>query len=452
MRYFLTIFLALFLTLGVYAQDRDKVLKVYNWDDFVDPDLIEEFETWYQERTGEEIHVLYQTYESDFQALNTVELGEDDWDVLTISTAHIAKAMRKGLLKKVDRSVLAETGTEDWMKLISPYFRVLFKEIAPDSTTDMFDYIIPLSVGTTGVIYNTKNYSEEEVNTWNILHDSKFKNQILLVGERDDVFCVASSAVNAKDVSSGKLHVSDLSKKYWHDDVVKVEAWLKEARPQLAGWDTNFGYSYLIQERFPILVSWNSNAISAIRESEEIDGPELKYVIPQEGTYISCDCLIIPKFAANTKAATYWLDFMCKPENVVRNMAASNMISPVADSLIYAEMYDEEKFPKTIDVSYMFPDCPGSKYAHLDPTVYIDYQIIQRSFMVGDIAQNMEELSEMYSRVQSNEPDQLMIAFELLVVLLVVGFSIYSKYTHYQRMKIYRLARENNLSKIKNPH
>lgn len=450
MRNLVSIFLALFMTLSVFAQDRDKVLKVYNWDDYVDPDLIEEFETWYNEQTGEEVHVLYQTYESDFQALNTIELGGDDWDVLTISTAHISKAMRKGLFKKFDRSILASSKTDDWTQLIAPYLKTLFKGLPPDSTTDIFDYIMPLSVGTTGVIYNAKYYNEDEVNSWNILQDSKFKNKILLVGERDDVFSIATSAIHADEVKSGKLPVSELSNMFWHEDVVKAEQWLKKAQPQLAGWDTNFGYSYLIQERFPILISWNSNAISAIRESEEIDGPDLRYVIPKEGTYITSDCLVIPKYSANTKAALYWIDFMCKPENVVRNMAASNMISPIANPYIYESMYDEDKFPSTIDVSYMFPDCEGSDHAHVDPTVYIDFNVLKSSFMVGDVSQNMEELSEMFSRVQSNQPSTAMIIFEIVVLILLIFFAVYLKYSHYQRMKIFKKAQLGTIDELKN--
>lgn len=449
MRRLITIFLVL-LTLGVSAQERSHILKVYNWDDYIDPDLIEEFETWYQEQTGEEIEVMYQTFESDFLVLNTIEVGHDDWDVTTICTNHIAKAMRKGLFAKIDYSVLSETGTENWTKLIAPYFNVLFNEIAPDSTINMFDYVVPLSVGTTGMIYNKEYYTEEEVNTWSIMHDPAFKGKILLVGDPSDVFPIGLSAVYAKDISSGKMLISELSNTdlYGHENVIKVEQWLKEARPQLAGWDTNFGYSYLIQNRFPILISWNSNAISAMRESEEVGGPEFGYVLPKEGTYTFCDCLVIPKYAANPKAAVYWINFMCRPENVIRNMNASNITSPVADSTIFNAMSDEELFPGTIDVSYMFRDCPGAKHAHLDPTIYIDFNVLKKCFIPGDLSKNMEEITQMYSRVQSNEPGISMIVFEIVVIVLLIFLVIHAKFAHHRRMRMYEDTKAAYLSRI----
>ena len=45
------------------AGDREHILKVYNWSDYMDMSAVEEFEQWYEEQTGEPVHVIYQTFE-----------------------------------------------------------------------------------------------------------------------------------------------------------------------------------------------------------------------------------------------------------------------------------------------------------------------------------------------------------------------------------------------------
>jgi len=131
-------------------------------------------------------------------------------------------------------------------------------------------------------------------------------------------------------------------------------------------------------------------------------------------------------------------------------MAASNITSPVADSSIYEVMYDEERFPGTIDVSYMFTNCPGSKRAHVDPTVYIDFAVMKKCFIPGDLSRNIEEITQMYSRVQSNEPSTPMIIFEIAVIAFLLFLYLYSKLSHRHRMRIYENTKLSNLSKIVN--
>ena len=69
-------------TAKVNAQDRAHTLKVYNWADYLDLDLIGEFEQWYEERTGEEVKVIYQTFDINENMLTEIEVGHEDYDVV----------------------------------------------------------------------------------------------------------------------------------------------------------------------------------------------------------------------------------------------------------------------------------------------------------------------------------------------------------------------------------
>ena len=62
--------------------DREHLLKVYNWGDYIDEDLITEFEEWYEEQTGEPVKIVYQTFDINETMLSKIEKGHEDFDVV----------------------------------------------------------------------------------------------------------------------------------------------------------------------------------------------------------------------------------------------------------------------------------------------------------------------------------------------------------------------------------
>lgn len=63
------------LMLAGCSEERDNILKVYNWADYIDEDLIVEFEEWYEEQTGEPVKIIYQTFDINETMLSKIELG-----------------------------------------------------------------------------------------------------------------------------------------------------------------------------------------------------------------------------------------------------------------------------------------------------------------------------------------------------------------------------------------
>ena len=84
-------------------QDRDQILKVYNWSDYIDESVIPEFEQWYQEQTGRNIRVIYQTFDVNETMLSKVEKGHEDFDVLCPSDYIIERMLQNHLLLPIDR-------------------------------------------------------------------------------------------------------------------------------------------------------------------------------------------------------------------------------------------------------------------------------------------------------------------------------------------------------------
>lgn len=94
---------ALVLALAGCSEDRSQVLKVYNWADYIDEDLLDEFEEWYEEETGEKVKIIYQTFDINETMLSKIELGHEDYDVVCPSDYIIERMLKNDLLLPLDK-------------------------------------------------------------------------------------------------------------------------------------------------------------------------------------------------------------------------------------------------------------------------------------------------------------------------------------------------------------
>ena len=77
--------LAMLLTLGACQrsqEERNRILKVYNWADYIDEDVLAEFPEWYKEQTGEDIEVIYQVFDINEVMLTKIERVHEGSDVV----------------------------------------------------------------------------------------------------------------------------------------------------------------------------------------------------------------------------------------------------------------------------------------------------------------------------------------------------------------------------------
>ena len=84
------------------SSDRDQILKVYNWSDYIDESVLPEFEAWYKEQTGQDIKVVYQTFDVNETMLSKIEKGHEDYDVVCPSDYIIERMLNNQLLLPLD--------------------------------------------------------------------------------------------------------------------------------------------------------------------------------------------------------------------------------------------------------------------------------------------------------------------------------------------------------------
>ena len=167
------------------AADREHTLKVYNWADYIDENVLSEFEEWYKEQTGEEVEIIYQLFDINEIMLAKIERGKEDFDVVCPSEYIIERMLRNNLLLPIDKDFGDTPNYID--SNISPYIIDRFNMI-DGSGKNANDYAVGYMWGTTGLLYNTKYVTAEQARSWSILHDEQFRKKIFIKDAFRDVY------------------------------------------------------------------------------------------------------------------------------------------------------------------------------------------------------------------------------------------------------------------------
>ena len=406
------------------ADERDNILKVYNWADYIDEELLGEFEQWYEEQTGEKVQIIYQTFDINETMLSKIELGHEDYDVVCPSDYIIERMLKNDLLLPIERDF---GETPNYIDNVAPYIIDKFSQIE-GSGKDANDYSVGYMWGTVGLIYNPKYIAEEEASSWNVLRNPAYKGKVLMKDAFRDVYTALLVALNKDDIDSGKADLVSLPFDTSEKSISLVENYLNSFKESIAGWEADFGKEQMTKELAWINLSWSGDAQWAIDEAAEI-GMDLRYSIPDEGSVVWFDGWVIPKYAKNIKAARYFINYMCMPENAVRNMDMTGYVSVIGGNEVLKAMSDEEEYD-ALDASYFFGEDADS--VSVNPTMYPDNSTIMRCGMMHD--SDTEALLKMWSRVKGDNAS----AWTYILICLVFAGLIAAVIIKYTR-KRYRI-------------
>ena len=427
MKKILYLIVAAVMVLGC-SEDRDHILKVYNWADYIDEELIDEFEVWYEEQTGEPVEIIYQTFDINETMLSKIELGHEDYDVVCPSDYIIERMLKNDLLLPLER----EFGdTPDYLDNVAPFIRERFDEIEGHGK-NANDYSVAYMWGTVGLIYNPAYVNPEETASWDVLKNPAYKGKVLMKDAYRDVYTALIIALNREALDAGEKDMRTLAFDTSEESIKLVEDYLNSFKESVSGWEADFGKEQMTKELAWINLTWSGDAQWAIDEAAEI-GMELRYNIPQEGSAVWFDGWVIPKYAKNLKAARYFINFMCKPENALRNMDVTGYVSAIGGEDILASMADEEEF-EPIDASYFFG--PEADSVCVNPIMYPDRATIERCGMMHDT--DTEALLKMWSRVKGDSAS----AWTYILICLVLGGLVAAVVIKYVR-KARRMKRYN---------
>lgn len=257
---------------------------VYNWGEYIDPDVIDMFE----KETG--ISVVYEEFTTNEDMYPKVSSGAAAYDVICPSDYMIQKLIEEDLLEKLNYDNIPNIVNIDENYLESA------KQFDENN-----EYAVPYCWGTVGILYNT-TMVDEPIDSWDVLWDEKYEDEILMQRSVRDAFAVSLKrlgySLNSKSVDE-----------------------LKEARNELMD-QKSLVQAYVVDEVRDKMIN-NEAAIGVIYSGEAIytkqENPDLEYVVPKEGSNVWIDAWVIPKNCTNKEGAEAFINFMCDPEIALMN-------------------------------------------------------------------------------------------------------------------------------------
>ena len=344
-------------------EQRSKILKIYNWADYIDEEALSGFPAWYKEQTGEEIRIIYQVFDINEIMLTKIERGHEDFDLVCPSEYIIERMLKKNLLLPIDTNF---GSTPNYIRNISPYISEQLDKLTQPGGRPATDYAVAYMWGTAGLLYNKKFVERPEALTWDCLWNSKFKGKILMKDSYRDAYGTAILYAHADELAAGTVTVEQLMNDNSPEAIALAEDFLKRMKPNIAGWEADFGKEMMTKNKAWLNLTWSGDAVWAIEEAAAV-GVELDYEVPREGSNIWYDGWVIPKYARNVKAASYFIDYICRSDIALRNMEANGYVSAVATPEILEEKIDTTLETRS-DLRYFFG--PGAESVQIDPVQY----------------------------------------------------------------------------------
>lgn len=401
-------------TVSVFAEDRSNVLKVYNWSDYIAEGVLDDFKSWYKEQTGESIDVIYMTFDVNEAMLSKIEKGHEDYDVVCPSDYIIERMLDKGLLLPLDFKSLGSTPNYIEANR-SPFIEQMFRSINP--SIDANQYSVAYMWGTTGIIYNPKFVTREEASTWDVIRNPKFAGKILIKDAPRDVYAPVLIYLKQNELKSGKVTLQDLMRDSSDESLQMVQDYLMQCKPGVNGWEADLGKEQMTKNRAYVSLNWSGDAVWAIEEAAAVN-VKLDYVVPEEGSTVWFDGWVIPKYAKNIKAATYFINFMCRPDIAIRNMEETGYVASNGSREVLESQIDESFEP--IDLSYFFG--PDASAVRVNPILYPDLSVIERCALEHDWGDDTEKLLKMWQNVKGSKANMFTY---VIIAVVIAAFAVY---------------------------
>ena len=282
----------------------EKVLNVYNWSDYIQPQVIADFEKQYG------IRVNYDVFDSNEMLETKLLTGHTNYDIVVPSGAFLERQLQADIYQKLDKSQLQNLNNVD------PQVARAVAVYDPGN-----QYSVDYMWITSGVGYNTAEIRQRlpgaPLDSWRMLFDPA------VVAKFEDCGVSVLDAP-AEVVGTVLLYVGKNPNSDSPDDLRTAEKVLKAMRPYVRYVDSSRYIDNLANGDICLAMGWSGDIKQAHdRALEAGKGVELAYTIPKEGAIANYDIMAIPADAPHVKNAHLFIDYLLRPDVAARN---SNLI------------------------------------------------------------------------------------------------------------------------------
>jgi len=318
------------------AETPQRVLNVYNWSDYVDPAVLEEFKT----KTG--IKLNYDTFDSNDMLQTRLLAGRSGYDVVAPTGYFLERQIKAGIFQRLDKSKLPN------LVHLWPEVSQRLAKYDPGNR-----FAVNYMWGTTGIGYNVGKAREllgpnARIDSW----DAVFKPEQLARFKNCGIHMLDSS----DDILPAALHHLGLDPNSTREaDLQKAAALMTAIRPLVRKFHSSEYLNALAGGEICFVVGFSGDVKQAQKRAAEANrGVEIAYVIPNEGAQLWFDNLAIPRDAKNVAEAHEFINFLQTPEIAARN---SNFISYANGNLASQKFINKE----VLEDRMVYPDAAMMK-------------------------------------------------------------------------------------------
>jgi spermidine/putrescine transport system substrate-binding protein len=259
------------------AEASGPVLKVYNWDTYIDPDIL----TTFEEEFG--VAIDYKVFDSDEDVLDELRTGGASYDVIVPSDFIVAIMRNEGLLAPLSDGAIPNVENLD-PTFISPVFD-------PGNR-----YCMPYQWGTAGIGYNQKTIGRE-IESWADFFDPEFAGRVAFLDDYRTTMGVALLVLGYSPNTTNPQQIAEATE------------FLKSKAAHIGAYTGDEAQDLLDSGEFDMVVEWSGDIFQVMEEN-----PDIRYVIPAEGSIIWTDNACIPTSSMNKAMGEKFINYILEPE------------------------------------------------------------------------------------------------------------------------------------------
>ncbi len=328
---------------GCGGQEKTTIY-LLNWGEYLEPTLIDQFQ-----KENPDIIVKFTNTSSNEEMYTVCATEGSEIDIAVPSDYLVERMVKENLLAELDLKNIPN-----------------FKYVEEMSKTRSFDpeskYSVPYMMGTVGIVYNSK-LVDEPVDSWDILWNKKYANKILMYDSIRDSMMVALAKLGYDINTTDKAQLEEAGQL------------LIEQKPLVYAYLTDEIKTSMISGTVALAVDYSGAAVSAIQEN-----PDLRYVVPKEGSNVWVDNLVVLKSSKHKEAAERFINFLCDPEVAKKNSEYIGYTTPNAEAM------------KNMDPEYLN-----------NPAYNIDSETLKRCVYYKDLGDALSLYNDVWMKIRTAE-------------------------------------------------
>lgn len=438
--------------------DEEELIELENGQSIlgINP-MYEDFEDWYYEQYGKKVRVEYSCFGTNEELYNQLTIG-DVYDLICPSDYMLMKLEAENKLVHFSEEFFdAENENNYYIRNISPYIKDIFEQNEIGSEK-WITFAGAYMWGTTGILYNPEYMSEEDASTWDVFKNPDYYRRITLKDSVRDAYFAALGSYKGKELLSEELRQSDtyqeelaaIMNDVKPETIHEIEGQMQDIIRNIYSLETDSGKADIVTGKVVANYQYSGDAVYAMDQAEE-DEVYLKYASPKECVNVWFDGWAMLKAGIGDDAekqhvAESFINFVSRPDNVVRNMYYIGYTSAISgneedttifDFLKWKYETDEEEDTVAYPLGYFFAgDNADQNYIvntsadQVGRQLYAQYpseEIISRGAIMGYFnEEEMHDLNQMWINARCYQLKQTPVGVWVLIavvamILLIIG-------------------------------